>query len=90
MSFNWFTLSVANVLYSTFVIGGLVWYKMRKLRREIMAEYADLKEQLPMHRIGEEFLKDQFGRIEETLREYNARLSEVELQLERHWNDRKG
>lgn len=87
---GWWTFSLLNVAYSTLVIGGIVWHKMRGMRTELRAAYEDLKKSIPIALIGEAFVATRFDRIEQMLKEYNARLAEVEGLVEKLLGNNQG
>lgn len=80
---TWVIATLANVVYSTVIIGGIAWYKFRKLRLTILAEYDEIRKQMPPVGIGEVFARDTLERLEQTMREHNARLAEIESRLDR-------
>lgn len=83
MSFEWGILTGLNVLYSTVVIGGILWYKLHRMRLDIHEEYEELRKLVPTAPVGELLVKDDLALIHTAIREQNIRLSEIESRLDR-------
>lgn len=90
MNLNWVTLSVLNAAYSTLVLGGILWFKMHRLRLEVRLDYAAVQAQLEPMTISSRFLREHLERIEAAQEAQDAQLSEIERSCARmgQWMER--